>query len=228
MAIILSNVSTAQAGESTSLTIDANVGASDNFIVVALYIDDTSEGAFSSISDEDVNTYDLRSNTSNGNQNLRIYTVSDPTAPNSTDTITVNFTAATDFVIMVWTLQNVDTADPFDHASSGNGTGSGVKTLTFSLTGSDGAVCYGIGQDNNSTVPPTLGTGQITGGSAQQGGGEKTMGASSNEITSASGSNDQTCNLTKTGNFLHAAIELNAEVVTGNFQFINMNGTDLD
>ena len=213
MAITLGNdnldATTAIVGEGTSGTVRANIAA-DQFLVLCIYIDDTSEGAFSSISDENSNTFDLRANFTNGNQNFRLYTVTNPTV-NSDNTITVNFTTATDFGLDVHTYNGVDKTTPFDHASSGSGT-SATATVTFSLTSDDSLVIFGAGWSNNG-ITPSYGSNQNDRGSNAQGGGEKTAIVNSHEIVTATGSNDQTCTVSKSSTFVAAAMEINADAV---------------
>ena len=211
MAITLGNdnldANTAIVGEASSGTVRANIAA-NQFLVLCIYIDDTTEGAFSSISDEDTNTFDLRANFTNGNQNFRIYTVTNPTV-NADNTITVNFTAATDFGLDVHTYNGVDKTTPFDHASSGSGT-SATPSVTFSLTSNDSLVVFAAGWSQNG-ITPSYGALQNDRGSNSQGGGEKTAIVNSSEIVTATGSNDQTCVVSKSGAFVAAAIEINAD-----------------
>jgi len=213
-------------GEASSGTVRANIAVGTALLVLWIFIDDTTEGDFSSISDEDGNTFDLRVNHNNGNRNLRIYTVTNPTA-NSDNTITVNFTSATDFGLDCATYDGVDTTTPFQQSAVANGTNNAPqRSLTADSDDSMMLFCYGM--SNNSALS-VFGTDQIDNGTFVQAGGEKNCAGNSHEIYAGSIPPDsQGCLLQKAGSWICVAVEINAEAVTTTPQFINMGGADLD
>ncbi len=199
-----------QNGEGTSGTIRADFDPSPSLAVLYIYIDDTTEGAFNSISDENSNTWTLARSATNSNQNLRVYYTNDPTV-NADNTITVSFTAATDWGLDVHTYDGTDTSTVIDHSAENTGTDD-IPTVTFSLTSDDSLVIFAYGQTTNNGALDTagFGTGQVDRGTFAQGSDEKNAGGNSNEIVTATGSNDQTVDLTKSGQWVAMAIEFNA------------------
>lgn len=199
-------------GEGSSGTVRADFDPSPSFAVLIIYIDDTTEGAFSSISDENSNTWTLIRSATNSNQNLRMYYTTDPTV-NADNTITVSFTAATDFGLDVHTYSGVNTASVVDHSAENTGSDNS-PTVTFSSTNSDSLLLFAYGGSNNRALT-SYGTGQIDRGTFTQGGGEKTAAGNSNEIVTASGSNNQSALLGNSMVWLAIAVEINADSGAG-------------
>jgi hypothetical protein len=94
---------------------------------VIIYIDDVTEGSFVSITDEDTNTWILRNTVVNENQELRVYTATSPTA-NADNTITVAFSAPTDYGLDVTSYGRIKTVTPL--VSNADVTGNFTSTVT--------------------------------------------------------------------------------------------------
>jgi hypothetical protein len=94
---------------------------------VIIYIDDVTEGSFVSITDEDTNTWILRNTVVNENQELRVYTATLPTA-NADNTITVAFSAPTDYGLDVTSYNGINTVTPL--VSSADATSDVGSTAT--------------------------------------------------------------------------------------------------
>ncbi len=214
------DASTAVNGEGTSGTVRGDFDPQPSLAIVNIYIDDTTEGAFSSISDEDTNTWVLIRSATNGNQNLRSYYTINPTI-NADNTITVTFTSATDWALDIHTYQGVDTASVVDHSAEATGTDAN-PTVTFSSTGSISLLLFIYGQSNTGKSP-TYGTNQNDRGNIIQGGGEKTAFGNSNEIVTVSGSNDQSVTISKTGAWVAIAIEINSILFKSLTETVNIS-----
>lgn len=197
-------------------TISITPVSGDTLLIVTVYIDDTSEGTLSSISDG-TDTYTAAHSASQSNQGLWIYYVDGPTI--SAKTITANTTASCDTVINAATFQGDthntsligDTADGFQSVANttvttGDNGGSGMSAV-----GSDSLLIATFGYNDNGT-PSSYGTGQTEIGSGTNGaGGERFGGHSSYEIITASGANEQTMTASKSAQCLVAAVEFRLE-----------------
>lgn len=150
----------------------------------------------------------MAKSTTNGNQNLRTYYTTNPTV-NADNTITVSFTAATDFVLDVTAYDGTDTTTVIDHSTEATGN-SETPTVTFSLTNDDSLVVFAWGQVTNSALT-SYGTGQTDRGIGVVGGAEKLSAGFSDEIVTATGSNDQSAVISKSEAWLAHAIEFNTE-----------------
>lgn len=206
--ITLQNDATGTIAEGDPHTATVNVTAAADMIVVVIGIDDTSEGSFVGISDEDTATWVLGGSHTNGNQELRMYYTLDP-AVNAANTITIDYSAATDSFVDAYTLAGTAASSPIDHSSVNNGDSSG-PSVTFSSNGSDSLILFlGLQSTNGALV--SWGADQQDRGTDVQGGAEKVAAFSSSEIVTASGSNNQSISLSKSDVWLTLGIEIKAE-----------------
>ncbi len=193
-------------------TISITPVVGDTLLVVSIYIDDTSEASFSSITDDSggANTYLLAKTTIGGNREVRTYYVINPNV--AATVITVNgANASFDTIIHASTYQQTATSSLV--VSTAENTAS--EDVTFSATNSDSLLIYMVGQDNNSATWTPYGTGQTQIGNGANGGAEKFASGSSEEIITASGSNDQTSTPAKAGADTAHVIEFAAAVAGG-------------
>ena len=180
----------------------------DTMMIVSVYIDDTSEGSFTSISDDNGGTYTAipLSNLTSGNQNMRLF--SNPNPATGATVITVVTTASCDTIIQATTFQGTLTTS--FHGTVAGGILSGTfysdnPTLSFS-----NSILISIWSGNtNSTV--TYGTDQLVRNYAVNAGAEKFAGGMSSEIVTSTASNPQTGTLSKSETYLPLTIEMYAE-----------------
>ncbi len=178
----------------------------DTALILLIYIDDTTEGDFTSVSDNQSNVYNAGGTFTNGNQKCLMYWVASPVV--AATTITVVTTAATDTHLKAFTLQGTATASIVDVTNSSTGTDSAPSTSITPNATDAGAIVWFAGQVTNSGLT-SLGTGQTDLGTTTNGGAEKHACARSIEIyTAAPGA--QSAVLTKSAAWVGCAYEIKA------------------
>lgn len=209
MAITISVDSAIVSAEATSIisnSITALLGDTQLFIMVT--VDDTTEGDITTIVDSEAETITQLADFTNGNRLVRLFSIASPNL--NARTITVNFGAATDCYLDLFTVQgSVTDADPSDVTATSNANDTAPDTA-ITPTASAGMIIWLVHQSNNSAYT-VLGSGQSERGQAVVGGAEKSSVLFTTEIFIAAPGN-QTATASKSGNWIGLAVEIKEAV----------------
>jgi len=219
MVIALSVTATTTVARNTDdPTIDITPVAGDSIICVGIYIDAISEGDISSVTDSESQTYTQAVTLGQNDRRLAIFYFR---APNITaTTITVNTTAATDTILMAWTMSGTLISGTLIGDTS-TFTGSNSVVITVQEIGSALIYLGSVSNDANSWTPFGTGQSEITFGN--NGGAEKFSAVTSLEISVATGNDTQSSTPNKSTDPKAIAAEFFAEPAVGDLRFINMN-----
>jgi len=200
-------------------TIDITPVAGDSIICVAFYIDAISEGDWSSVTDSESQAY---TQIINLGQNDRRLVILYHRAPNITaTTITLNTTAATDTILMAWTMTGTLISGTL---IGDTGAFSSSNSVVIDVQEAGSAIIYmgTVSNDANDWTP--FGTGQIEITLGNNGGAEKFSAVTSIESpTLATGNDTQSSTPNKTTDPKCVAGEIFAEPAVAELRFINMN-----
>jgi len=184
----------------TSCTVTVAVGASDDLIAVGI----NSDAAFSSISDEDGNTYTQRVAETTSHFSYW-YTTTSPTT-NAANTITITMSSG-DTTCFGYVLSGVDTADPIGNTGKNSGSSGTTDTITFSTANNDSMILHTGGDEWNSAK--SWDAGKTEDFEILNGGANRFGGASSHESQATAGSNDGTFTWDRDGSaWSHALMEV--------------------
>lgn len=204
MSITLSVDATHNQGESGSAqTISITPVTDDTLMVIAVTIDDTTEGDISSVTTSQTGTVVQGADFTNGSRRTRLYYIINPVV--AAHTITLNFTAATDYFLDAATFKGTAVVSPVDVTATSNGT-DGSPTTSITPTAGAGLIVW-IGHQSTNGTFSSPGTGQSIRGQAVQGGAEKMSAWWTSEIfTAAPGAQSGT--LSKSGAWIGLAVEI--------------------
>lgn len=195
-------------------TVSITPVTGDDLLVLVVYIDDTTEADLSGVPTDGSDTYVQAHVFTNGNQKAYIFYVDGPTV--ETKTITINTGAvSTDIIATAMTFTGTlhatpvgDTADGTSSALATCTTGTGGNTMSPNRDNSVIISIFGQTGNNSAEAGSTFGTNQNLMDDGSQGGGEKFYACGTYEILTATGTNEQSITMTKSGTNLVAAVEI--------------------